>query len=433
MARIKTTIFSLKAYLARLQRLLVSYRIAGRGFLLAAVSLNCLLTPGCKEEVGPGITSRENFELKEIELENVRFEPLGLPFSIQPARAYWLRRGDVIAPRWDTHELHWARRDAMPMCEFSGDTSAGDCQVCNYCDPPASLDGLPCLGVTLNDLGDLPRVVAYPGFMETANPLLIDNFTPDAILSACSGNPQSPMLSFAPMISGLYILYSPLNYTQDGRVKIRNGRVKFNGATNGEIKLHVVEEGEPLAQQIAYKLKHEVIDGRNYWTFTIDGDPLWKENFSPNLRVTYVRIYKGVCADGSAQGKECIIPNESPLARPSRIIFLPNFYSYGTVGGYPYPGEAQHRCYSNPNASDGNSIKLDICRERHDLPLNQTVQKLATPAYEPAPAGQLQKLTWLVEFNTNEGADANLMTPGVIEPMPPGAELIIEFTIQAND
>jgi hypothetical protein len=40
-------------------------------------------------------------------------------------------------------------------------------------------------------------------------------------------------------------------------------------------------------------------------------------------------------------------------------------------------------------------------------------------------------LTWLVEFNTNEGADADLTKSGP-DPMPPNAELIIEFTIQVK-
>lgn len=114
--------------------------------------------------------------------------------------------------------------------------------------------------------------------------------------------------------------------------------------------------------------------------------------------------------------------------RPSRILFLPDFPDWGTVTGHP--GESSHRCYSNPNAGDGNFIKLDICRERYDHSVNQTVQKDATLAYEFIQADK--KLTWLVEFNASEGADADLTKPGN-DPMPANAPLIIEFTIQANN
>jgi hypothetical protein len=48
-----------------------------------------------------------------------------------------------------------------------------------------------------------------------------------------------------------------------------------------------------------------------------------------------------------------------------------------------------------------------------------------------------KKLTWLVEFNFSEGADADLRTstPDAWDPMnnPIPSVLIIEFTIQAKD
>ncbi len=369
--------------------------------------LNILLMPGCKRFIPLG-AEIDGFILKEEEMDNVRFEPQGLPFSIASARAYWLRRGDVIAPRWDTYEWHWERKGAMPMCGFVDNTSAGDCQVCDFCNPPVSVDGPPCMGKSTNNLtfgrGTL-EVIVDTGFIQTDNPQLVSDLSPN-IFAGCSNATQGPLGFFEPAASGLYRLRSAFGEA-----------FKFKGATDAEIKLHVVETSAGLAQKTAYQLTRQTVDGKDYWAWTIDGDPLWDENFSPNLRVTDIRILRGRCADGSAQGKQCAVPSESVPVKPSRLLFLPSFL--GTVSGHP--GEASHRCYSAPNASGGNFINFDSCRETFNA--NQTIQKLATPAYESDSSRSLEKLTWLVEFNTIEGADA----------MQPDAELIIEFTIQANN
>jgi hypothetical protein len=159
-------------------------------------------------------------------------------------------------------------------------------------------------------------------------------------------------------------------------------------------------------------------DGTNYWTWTIEGDTRWMENFSPNLRVTDIRILRGPCGDGSAQGGKCDITIAREPVKPSRILFLPNFES--TVAGHD--NEATNRCYSNPNASDGNYINLVSCRERYDYPLNLTSPKSVAPTNDPAEP--MKRLTWLVEFNTNEGADDMSMSLD--------AGLVIEFTIQVK-
>jgi hypothetical protein len=141
------------------------------------------------------------------------------------------------------------------------------------------------------------------------------------------------------------------------------------------------------------------------------------------LHVTDIVIYRGRCADGSAQGKQCVNPDESFAVKPSRIFFLPSFEN--TVSGHR--GEAAHRCYSKLNSIGVNFINLDSCLETYNA--NQTTPKYATPTYEFFPVRPTEKLTWLVEFNTNEGADADLTTSAK-EPMPMDADLVIRFTIQ---
>jgi hypothetical protein len=409
MTRIKTTGISVKALSTMSQRPALSPRIAGIGLLLA-VLLGGLITAGCLRSTsgGTGTVIIDGFVLKEFEMENIRFEPQGLPYSIKPSRAYWLKRGEAIAPRWSSHEWHWEREGSMQMCDFLSNASSGDCQVCDFCNLPPDTTGPPCMGVHPIYFPGVLEVVADSGFIQGENPQLILSYvlrdTGD-VLGACSNNtnPGYQLAFFEPATSGLYRLRS-------------TEKVIFKGETDAEIKLHVVEQGAGLAQKTAYQLTRQTVDGVNYWTWTMGGDPVWLENFSPNLRVTDIRILKGRCGDGSAQGKQCAVPDESVTVKPSRLLFLPDFQ--GTVSGHP--GESSHRCYSASSASGGNFINFDSCRETYNA--NQTIQKLATPAYEPDAARALEKLTWLVEFNTGEGADA----------LDAADELIIEFTIQAN-
>jgi hypothetical protein len=407
--------------------------------LLAVVLLNGLLMPGCRRSIPLG-EEIDGFVFKDEEMDNVRFEPQGLPFSIEPAHAYWLRSGDEIAPRWDTYEWHWERKSTMPMCAFVDNTSAGDCQVCDFCNPPASFDGPPCMGISTNLTFSrrLLEVVADSGFIETDNPQLVSDLR-NNIFAGCSNATQGPLGFFAPAASGLYRLRSGLGEA-----------FKIKGETNGEIKLYVVapDSAQQTPYQIPDKLSETVNDGNGnietheYWTWTMGGDPLWLENFSPNLRVTNVRIFKGICADGSAQGKQCAVPTESVLVRPSRVFFLANFANQ--VDNYP-GGTTQYRCYSAPDAADGiegNFINLSACRKEcaRDATTNtctstQAETRDVVPTYlvdSVTGARPTEKLTWVVEFNTNEGADADLMTPDK-EPMPSDAKLIIEFTIQAHN
>ena len=412
MSRIKTIGSSLKAFSARMRRIPLSYRTAGGGLLLAVVLLNSLLMPGCVPLVRTGAVHQGHL-LKGYEFDNVRFDPLdslGNPLPIRSASAYWLKLGEKVALRFDTYEVHWERDGASPMCGFIDNTSAGDCQICDFCNPPPSFDGPPCFGVIGVADDYVFKIVAHEGFIETNNPKSIIELPHRRILEAC-GSPFLPVI-FQPEASGLY------------RTMPRAASMNFKGETNGEIKLHVVETTAKAAYPLTRRMLDcstadcQMADGTNYWTWPIEGNPLWAESFSPNLRVTDIRILRGPCGDGSAQGGECDITIAREPVKPSRILFLPNFES--TVAGHD--NEATNRCYSNPNASDGNYINLLSCRERYDYPLNLITPKSVTPTNDPAEA--MKRLTWLVEFNTNEGADDMSMSLD--------AGLVIEFTIQVK-
>lgn len=454
MTRIRTSGFSMKIISAKLRRLLSThpYRIAGCGFLLA-VLLHSLLTAGCARGAGGGGGGGGNvglevdgFVLKEEEIEGLRFvpgeiDPMGnfIQLDIQPAKAYWLIAGEGIAPRWDTFEWHWERKGAM--CAFNDNTSTDDCKVCNYCSlPPNVPGGPPCFGER-PDFGDGRYDIVYDeGFIQTDNPKfetdLVNSFNPATGSSvnphaACSSNSSVTGLTYFRPTNALYYMRSGQSLTFMGRTMDED-----------EIKIHVVPADGPrtTAYQIPDKFT-ETENGANgpethdYWVWTMDLSSLWDENFSPNLRVTDIRIFKGKCSVDPTLGGKCAIPPLSLPVKPSRILFLPNFRTIGSVA--LHLGVSSHRCYSVPNISDpflGNFINLASCLETS--PTNTTPspqRKDVTPAYDTDSGPPLVRrpLTWLIEFNTNEGADADLTKSG-LDPMPPNAELIIEFTIQVK-
>ena len=429
MTKAKTSSLTGSAAGEKLRRASPSARMVGSAILLAVVLFLCVMLASCVKphSGGPGTLrlpdpeGGDDYIFQEHEMENVRFEPVGLRNSIvlQPSLSYWLKRGDSITAKWDTLEFHYEREGKI--CTFPTNTpvgSDGNCLVCDYCLPqfqtPPGTVGRPCLG----NQSSFPRltegylnIVVDAGFIQTENPTGAFSFDFAHLQGACPNTTQPPP-TFAPETSGLYRLSSlPPGVA-----------ITAKGETNGEIKIHVLESG--MTQKVAYKLTRQTVDGVDYWTWPMRVVPPWLENFSPDVRVTSIRIQKGDCVPDSVTGI-CVVPDESAGVKPSRILFLPNFG--GSVSAYL--GQAAHVCYAEQNsANSAPYINLTTCRERSNSVM--TVEKFVTPTYETDPANPLERITWLVEFNTGEGADSDLTTPA-FDPMPTDAVLVIEFTIKA--
>lgn len=395
------------------------HKITSYGFVLTFIFGHFLLSTGCIKQTAGALGSlvQDGFLLKEIEIEEARFEPVGLSLPMTRSRNYWLKSGESIAPKWNTFELHWQKENEM--CTFTSNSSTNDCQICNYCTLNPSNGGSSCTGLLV--FAGLLQVVYDSNFTPTENPEVILDYFSSEVPATCQSNPLSGTPpTFKPENSGLY------------RFNQTDPALFYRSDTNAEIGIHVVEQGQSMSQTTAYQLTYRNVDNRNYWTWATEGDSVWSpggliwtENFSPNLRVRDVRIYRGLCADGSMEGKQCTVPSERVPVKPSRLLFLPNFRT--TVSGYQ--GEAAHRCYGDATANNDNSISLLNCRETNGATLMS--RKDVTPTYEVDPARPNEKMTWFIEFNTNEGGDADLTIPGN-QAMPTDAQLIIEFTIEAN-
>jgi len=364
---------------------------------------------------GPGEIEVDGFHLQQIEIENPRFELRDLPATtpaIQPALSYWVRTGDKVASLWSTFEEHWQGADGA--CSFVDNVGTPNCKVCDVC---ANTSGGFCLPTGQAFLPNFVSVVVEPGFaIGDGAPVALGYPNLATIQSSCAGAgaPTSTAVIFTPQTSGLY------------RIKGGEGWIRINGATNGESRIHVISTPE----KVAYPLVRERVGTTDVWIWAVGGIEYWNENFSPNLHISRVRIAKGTCADGSAFGRQCVVPADAVTVKPSRVLFLLNAEDIDS------PRRAQRVCYSHPTATDEAFVDLSRCRPRADTMTGAEVQRSAVPSFEygSGTGTAFERAIWEVEFNhTDPGAeaDSDLSTPA-FDPMAPGERLMIEFTIEAN-
>jgi hypothetical protein len=396
------------------------YRNAARRIVLACSLLILLsftaLTSGCSRDICVGVAAcgvEDGYRGKNTRMRNARIEAPLQSFQ-QPGLAYWLKResqanGQLVV-KWDTFETLWEQEGAT--CDFSQIfSSTQQCQVCDYCEHQSGTQGAPCFSASPPVVGAvLPMVQVYEGFMHDSTPKTILSYggNGDELIRGCARNGN--MLLFQPETDGTYQHFFPRTPAGDAAT---------------EMKVFVVQGG--TSRTVAYQLKEpSVVDGRTYWkremedvTVKREGmsdETKWRETFSPNLHVTNIRILKGKC-ETDPKNDQCVITGPATPVKPSRILFLPTFQNTVDL----HLSQVTHRCYSTSTADDkGSYISLDQCRDRADA--TQTSPRLVTPTYDQAQ--QLERLTWLVEFDVNETLPSNGDMINATE------SLIIEFTIQ---
>ncbi len=392
-------------------------------FLSSAFSTNCFSPSTGGVQIG-------DFKQAEVEFDESRFELRQLPGSfpeIHKAKGYWTKEGDRLAAAWNSYEFHWTRVGAM--CAFADNSSNENCLVCDYC--VGENPGGDCPGIAGNLMAGVLTIVNDTGFMSTGNGTKVDDYqgTLGEPGESCSLNDPSQR-TIVPSSSGLYRMVG----------NTPGLPFRFGGEAKGEAKVQVVKPGIP--RTVAYQMERiESDEGSqivSFWKWEMQGDDYWLENFSPNLRISRVRILRGTCADGSSQGLQCLIPNEAVDVKPSKLLFWTSFD--GSVGT---GNEANVKCYPDPGRPNGAFIDLFSCRTTANA--SNGIRKDLVPTYDlllgyipPTSQGSppdFTKVTWLSRFNTSEtapsGADADLSTPALDE-MPTDAQLIIEFTIEAN-
>ncbi|MEP7074549.1 MAG: hypothetical protein ABI878_01960 [Acidobacteriota bacterium] len=354
------------------------------------------------------------YRAKEAQLDGFRVRPIinfhGPTFEIQNSKDLWLKDGEQATFTWETFEIHWELAQEGVNCTFDGTEPAEKCSICDLCRGGCTIPVTGSYNISQYD-----ALLAYKGFILDSKPDVLWTLAGTDYVVGCPMSGRTPV-TITPSTNMVTRLMSPIQ----------------EGVTMEETKIHVLKSEQK--DTVSYQLTGQTIDAVNYWTWEIPGDP-WFENFSPNLRVTNIRVLKGRCSPDPLSGK-CRAPSES-IVQPSRILFFPGFA--GSVTNYQ-GGEPLHRCYSNTSGTEeGAFFNLDTCRQTYSTGTLATAMKSVTPTYEFLPQNQFSKLTWLVEFNQQERADVDLSTP--CDTAAPFAgcdvpaldqDLIIEFTLVAS-
>lgn len=365
----------------------VSYRWVVRNALCIVCLAFCSALPACVptkrcEANGDGATL--NCTYTGPEMQNARFEVAG-ESSLHPSNTIWLREGESVIPLWDTFTMQFTYGDEL--CDFSNFTQfTDDCALCDYCDEtPASFQRCNAHPAFF---GTNAQVVFFEGFIEAETPgqsIELDNGP--SVFGGCSAAGYAPTL-ITPTDNGTYQLLAPEYSSSPYSILAQK-------------KVFVIKD--QLSQSASYRLtRHPESNASVVWfKWAVAGDPVWEDNFTTTLRVGLVRVLKG-----------------GMVVRPSRIVLRPAFNP-----GLPVFNQDTIRCYANQNTADGD-IDLTRCRTS---PNGATQLEDLTPTYYKLQMMDL--LTWIVEFNPNEGADADPTTPA-LDPIDPNDSLTIEFTIQ---
>jgi hypothetical protein len=410
--------------------------------LVCAILMICVFVVSCiKKDVGGGGFAKHDdpdggdpYWLVGYEIENAHFETPNLVGPV-PAFNYWLKKGDELAVRWDSFEMHWQREGTV--CDFLDNTPISadgqNCLVCNLCD----YNGRACLDGRFpgNNGGGIEpgflEVWREPGFMPSKNPESVYSFAEYfSLLKAQAACPDHTPMTFTPEKSGLYRI-GQADPTRDPVLKV--------GESQGKAKIFVVDDANPNPTT-TYRLT-------NYREGIQLGDPcgaqptpspsphqycpgcVWlktqtptsaarfrEDSFSPNLHITKVRVLKGTPSVDPITGRFQIDKLTATPVHPTRIITLPASLD---LGGHDVYAFSSDRCYAN-DSEDGD-IDLTRCRyERYNLDCTAHCVHDATPQYHNYDPGR--DVVWFVEFDPADH--------GVIPALNCGEVLAIEFTLE---
>jgi hypothetical protein len=394
-----------------------------------ALFLLCVSLGSCKGKEDCGVhgvllddvDGGEPYCLAGTEVENPHFE---MP-DLAPSKRYWIAAGDKLAPAFDRFELHFQRQGKM--CDFLDNTPASngdDCLVCNLC---GDLHSRGCKTTDLNQpkseiTEGTFKVVVDVGFMPSATMRDVFDFAERGgitrLRSAC---PNQTRMPFATDFSGLY------RFTGTNEAALRG--------TDGTAKVEIVNDANPHPT-VSYQLTSHCEDVQGptscaapsptpnaqcpacVWFKVPAPDTsagLREESFSPNLRVTKVRVLKGTPSVDPNTGRFKLDEMSTTIAHPSRVVLFP-----AASDGFSVLGPDDVRCYANPSVEDGD-LNLTTCRDNYQVDCTSPNCALrATPHYTDG--NPADSIIWFVEFNPAEG--------GVIPSFSFGEVLAIEFTLE---
>jgi len=423
----KSKITNLKSKMSYMSRMIFTTIVNGR-MVKSALLLTCLTLCAClparKQVIEcDGIPGLTDCTFVGPEMLNTRLEINSQP-DLHQSKSVWIHAGEELIAKWDSYKLFVSYNGAN--CDFSNFTQAtDDCWLCDPCDTSATSEQR-CPWINDGLAFDYPRVVSYNGSPLDTEPTLVleSHFT-----SGCSARGFAPV-PFTPTDNAIYGVLPP--------------KIASSSYTSfpEDVLLRVFVVLAGVMQPATYELEKYARDpstGKVWYKWTVQGDPVWADNFSKNVRIGQVRILTGRPGTDPNTGRFRL--EDAKVVRPSRILFFSDFAAIDTSNGnlsngsdiLSHPFENYNRCYVNPSREDGDINLAGIpaartgCRQDSPGPNSRENDFAATPTYlvsEPE-----SQLTWFVEFYELEGADFD-PTTAVFDPIPPDAFLAIEFSIE---
>lgn len=343
------------------------------------------------------------------QVDNARFVmPTPMPVASPgptpqlPSDAYWIKNGETMEARWDSYILY-STTPSVPACDPHVKPNPPTCERCNLANTAISQRD-ECSTVLLKTDFYLLAVLAFDGFSKQVTPTV-----------------PAGANTWGDVSAQRFVLTPTGNATLQLQAFVNPQTLVTSVPTLAEAKIFVVTSG--MSQTVQYQLAPLTqtdprATGVVFYSGTLPNGVSnsltgVSDNFSPNLQVGAVRILIGKPDTDPASG-QLRLRDATPL-KPSRLVFIPNYQNDSV---YDHDND---RCYADYSTKPDGDIDLMRCRGAYQ---NAATQLLgATPAYLKNDSGQ-QKLTWVAEFKTTEGA--------VIPPQLNSDQVVaIEFTIVA--
>lgn len=300
---------------------------------------------------------------------------------------WWLAASDQIAITWSTFattlQNSEGQRGTLDLCASEGSWRVGD-EAANFAE---------------TDFG--VQLIESPGpTFGRANPPV-----PVGRRSGCPGS--ASVETFSP--------------TTDATLELRG--IVLGAAQLGDptLDVAVVPTGAPRAVEprvLAFQPKDDCAElnpedwcTNQEWTLQMS---LSRINWSPNLRVRHVRIYRGKQERGAPPGTEGRV-----LDRTFPTMTSVPFHSVDA-------GPGTTRCYLDPDQPVGRIDFMNCCLDRD---CESRGQSLVTPGYTDAniASGAL----WRVDFRTSTGTTApNVFLDADGNRLPEPDSLAIEFSVE---
>ncbi|MEO6393502.1 MAG: hypothetical protein ABIP75_16755 [Pyrinomonadaceae bacterium] len=355
-----------------------------------------VLTPACAPSNSTSCSSDAEWIIDGFTLQNARFKIPFVENGLLPSDIFWFAAGDDQVSRrvvygWD-QSLMQLRDNEVGSCDYSA--PGPGCRQCDYC---TGVTGLCTDGASYGLAGPGNSYGSLFQKIDSTETLVADFTQPYYGCLNRPGNPTMP--SFLVDGDATYTIRRTFFCGRQADLATLKTKLVIEPRTIREPMVRYVDNTDPVPR---YRFQMPLLAGK------------LRENFSPNLRITQVRILLGRRDPVTTLLTVWDDPLALRKARPSRIMFLRSVLE-GDINHSPTEGT--DRCYFDATKDDGG---FDLLNCRRDREGTNVVRFDATPTFLVSHPSET--LTWVIEYKVDDGL-AEFPT------FETGEEPILELTI----